>query len=200
MWTTLGSWRSLLICPTCHRTLFRCECGYITGAVIAASILSAAVTAYSSYAQGQAASQAARYNARVAEQQAESARQAAAADAETRRRQLDRVLGAQRARYGASGVIPSEGSPLLVMMESEEEAALDVARVRHGGAAAAHGLGLESSILRRQARQASRAGFLSGTAALLTGVSSLLGSSTGGRSSSTSGSATSVPPYRGGFD
>ena len=113
---------------------------------------------------------------------------------------LDRVLGTQRARYGASGVIPSEGSPLLVMMESEEEAALDVARVRHGGAAAAHGLGLESSILRRQARQASRAGFLSGTAALLTGVSSLLGSSTGGRSSSTSGSATSVPPYRGGFD
>ena len=172
MWTTLSSWRSLLMCPTCHRTLFRCECGYITAAVIAASVLSAAVTAYSSYAQGQAASQAARYNARVAEQQAESARQAAAADAETRRRQLDRVLGTQRARYGASGVIPSEGSPLLVMMESEEEAALDVARVRHGGAAAAHGLGLESSILRRQARQASRAGFLSGTSALLTGVSS----------------------------
>src|SRR3990167_7885773 len=144
------AWRGLR-CPTCHRGMLRCECGYIIAGAFA--LLSAAVTAYSSYAQGQAASQAARYNARVAEQQAESARQAAAADAETRRRQLDRVLGTQRARYGASGVIPSEGSPLLVMMESEEEAALDVARVRHGGAAAAHGLGLESTILRRQGAQ-----------------------------------------------
>ena len=162
---------------------------------VVAAVLSAAVTAYSSYAQGQAASQAARYNARVAEQQAESARQAAAADAETRRRQLDRVLGTQRARYGASGVIPSEGSPLLVMMESEEEAALDVARVRHGGAAAAHGLGLESTILRRQSAQARRQGYLSGTSALLTGVSrgADLYSSRPPRENP-------VPPYRGGFD
>ena len=186
-------WRGFL-CPRCHRGLLACTCGYLIAGAVAA-ILSAAVTAYSSYQQGQAASQAARYNARVAEQQAESARQAAGADAETRRRQLDRVLGAQRARYGASGVIPSEGSPLLVMMESEEEAALDVARVRHGGAAAAYGLGLEASIQRRQGQQARRQGYLSSTSAILTGVSN---------AASIYGSRRPpperVPPYRGGYD
>jgi len=82
-----------------------------------------------------------------------------------------------------------------VMMESEEEAALDVARVRHGGAAAAYGLGLESTILRRQGAQARRQGYLSGTAAILTGVSSAVGSY-----ANRPPTDRPVPPYRGGYD
>lgn len=134
------------------------------------SLISGAVGAYSSFQQGQAASTAGRYNARVAEQQAESARQAAAADAETKRRQYDRILGTQRTRYGASGVIGSEGSPLLVMMQSEEEAALDVARVRYGGTAQAYGLESEARLQRFQGRQARRRGYLGATSAILRGV------------------------------
>lgn len=143
----------------------------ILAAAIGFTALSTAVSAYSAIQQGEAANRAARYNARVAEQQGNYARLAAAADAETRRRQLDRVLGTQRARYGASGVIASEGSPLLVMMQSEEEAALDVARVRHGGAVAAHGLQIEADLYRRQGRQAKRQAKLQAASNILTGLS-----------------------------
>ena len=159
-----------------------------------AAILGGAISAYSAIRQGQQAEAVGRYNARVAEQQATSARQAAAADAETKRRQLDRILGSQRARYGASGVIASEGSPLLVMMQSEEEAALDVARVRYGGEAQGYGLESEARLQRFQGRQARRQSYLGATAALLTGVSGA-GGIYGKRST-----GTTVPPYRGGYD
>ena len=139
-------------------------------AAVAAAALGAVVSAYGAYQQGEAARAQARTQARIAEQQGAYAKLAASADAETRRRQLDRVLGTQRARYGAAGVIGSEGSPLLVMMESEEEAALDVARVRHGGTIAAHGLQIEADMLRRQGQQARRQARLAATGALLQGV------------------------------
>lgn len=135
------------------------------------AVLSGLVTAYSAYQQGEAANAQMRRQARIAEQQGEYARLAAAAEAETKRRQYDRILGTQRARYGASGVIGSEGSPLLVMMQSEEEAALDVARVRHGGAVAAHGLQIEADIYRRQGRQAKRQARLQAYSSILSGVS-----------------------------
>lgn len=134
------------------------------------ALLGGGVAAYGQVKQGQAAEAAGRYNARVAEQQAVATRQAAAADAETKRRQLDRVLGAQRARYGASGVIGSEGSPLLVMMQSEEEAALDVARVRYGGAAQSFGLEQEARLQRFQGKQARRQSYLGATGSLLQGL------------------------------
>lgn len=141
----------------------------IAGAV--AFLLSSAVSAYSAIQQGETGRSQARAQARIGEQQAEFARQAAAADAETRRRQFERVLGTQRARFGASGVLASEGSPLLVMMQSEEEAALDVARIQHGGIVAAQGLRFEADLLRRQGRQIQRQARLQATGALLQGVS-----------------------------
>lgn len=141
----------------------------IAGAVV--TLLAAGVSAYAQIRQGQQAEAVGKYNARIAEQQAASARTAAAADAETKRRQFDRILGTQRARFGASGVIGSEGSSLLVMMQSEEEAALDVARVRYGGAAQAYGLQSEATLQRFQGRQARRQGYLGATSAILTGVS-----------------------------
>ena len=136
----------------------------------AIALIAGGVSAYAAIQQGEAARSQARTQARLAEQQGEFARQAAAADAETKRRQYERVLGTQRARYGASGVLASEGSPLLVMMQSEEEAALDIARVRHGGAVAAHGLQIEADLLRRQGRQARRQARLQAGGALLSGV------------------------------
>ena len=162
------------------------------GAIVA--IIGAGVSAYSQIRQGQQAEAVGRYNARVAEQQATSARQAAAADAETKRRQFDRILGGQRARYGASGVIGSEGSPLLVMMQSEEEAALDVARVRAGGAAQAYGLEAEARLQRFGGRQARRQSYLAATGTFLQGLGTAAG--TYGKGST----GTTVPAYRGGYD
>ena len=165
----------------------------IAGAI---ALLGAAVSAYGAIRQGQQAEAVGRYNATVAQQQAESARQAAAADAETKRRQYERILGTQRARYGASGVIGSEGSPLLVMMQSEEEAALDVARVRYGGTAQAYGLESESRLSRFQGAFARRQSYLTATGTLLSGVGSAAGSYAKYKTPST----TTVPAYRGGYD
>jgi len=141
--------------------------GIIAGVM---ALLAGGVSAYSQIKQGQQAEGVGRYNAQVAEQQATSARQAAAVDAENKRRQMDRILGTQRARYGASGVIGSEGSPLLVMMQSEEEAALDVARVRYGGEAQAYGLESEAKLQRFRGTAAKRQGYLGATGSILTGV------------------------------
>jgi len=146
------------------------------------SLLGAGVSAYSQIRQGQQAEGVGRYNAQVAEQQAASARQAAAADAETKRRQMDRILGTQRARYGASGVIGSEGSPLLVMMQSEEEAALDVARVRYGGEAQGYGLESEARLQRFRGKAARRQSYLGATGSLLQGVSAAAGAFKGYKS------------------
>lgn len=158
------------------------------------TMLASGVSAYSQIKQGEQAEGVGKYNARVAEQQATSARQAAAADAETKRRQLERVLGAQRARFGASGIIPSEGSPLLVMMQSEEEAALDVARVKYGGEAQGYGLESEARLQRFRGKALKRQSYLGATGAILQGVSSAA-SLYGGLKAPTSG-----PAYRGGYD
>ena len=152
----------------------------IAGAI---ALLGAAVSAYGAIRQGQQAEAVGRYNATVAQQQATAARQAAAADAETKRRQYERILGAQRARYGASGVIGSEGSPLLVMMQSEEEAALDVARVRYGGTAQAYGLESEARLQRFRGSYARRQSYLQASGAILKGV----GQAYSGYSSGTTG-------------
>jgi hypothetical protein len=70
-------------------------------------------------------------------------------------------------------VIGSEGSPLLVMMESEEQAALDVARIRYGGTAQAYGLESEANLQRFYGRQAKRQAVFGATGTLLHGVGTL---------------------------
>lgn len=141
----------------------------VAGVIVA--VIAAGVAAYAANQQAEAAAAQSRRQSRIAQQQAETAQQAAAADARTRARQLERQQAAARARFGASGVVPEEGTPLLVLMQSEEEAALDVARVRHGGAVAAHGFGLEAVEARLRGQQAKRQGTLATSGALLQGVS-----------------------------
>ena len=161
-----------------------------------AAIIGTAVSTYSAVSSAQAQAEQSRQQARTAKQQAEYAKQQAEADAQTKQRQFDRVLAAQRARFGASGVLP-EGTPLLVEMQSQEEAALDVLRVRHGGLVASQGLRAEAAQFRRAGRLQERQGYLSGTASLLQGVSQ--GASIYGRRSSSAppaGTGSVSNPYR----
>mgnify|MGYP001570772152 FL=1 len=164
---------------------------FIAGAI--AALAGAAVSAYGAIQQGQQADQMGRYNAKLARLQAQGAQDAANADAEPKRRQYDPELAAKRARYGASGVT-TEGSPLLVMLGSEEEAALDVARVQHGGAVAAQGLEAEAKLYRYQGAQARRASYLSATGSILSGVASAGGIyAQGGKKTPTTASTRTTP-------
>lgn len=65
--------------------------------------------------------------AQVAQNQAASEAQLRAVDADSERRQADRLFAEQRALIGASG-LEFSGSPLLVAIESAQEAELQIAQ------------------------------------------------------------------------
>ena len=93
-----------------------------TYALIAAST---AVSAYSSYATGQAQNKAAKANAKAAERKAEY-------DEQIHRERVKQLLSKQRAMIGKSGVEMS-GSPLLLMEDTAKQGELDALAIRYGG-------------------------------------------------------------------
>lgn len=92
-----------------------------------------ALGAVGKFMQGQQQAAAAEYNAELLERQALYEEQASAAEANRLRRRGRRILGAQRAAYGASGVLSNEGSPLLVMENTAEEIEMDAQRTLFSG-------------------------------------------------------------------
>lgn len=104
--------------------------------------------------QGRAASDAANYNARLAEMEAASKERA-------QRDASQRQLAGIRASLGKSGAT-SAGTPLLVLADSAANAEIDALNTRYGGA-------LQSSIYRASGADARRAGAIRAGASLLTG-------------------------------
>jgi hypothetical protein len=150
--------------------------------VAAVTIAAAGVTAYSQVQQGRTANAVATYNAQlanrnaeIAEQNAEAAKLAGTAREEQSRDEVRRVLARQRALVGASGVT-TEGSPLLVMMESARQGELDALRIRYtsevearSGQFQAQQYQSEATLQRLQGKQAQTAGYMSAGGTLLTG-------------------------------
>ena len=135
-----------------------------------ATIIGAAVSAYAAYASSQAQAAALSYQQKVQRNQAIAAEQAAGVAAENARRQHQQVLAIQRARLGASGVASSEGSPLLVQMDSAEQAALDEARILYSGKIQASGYRSEAILSGYQARTTRAIGTLAAGGSLLSGA------------------------------
>lgn len=129
-----------------------------------------AVTAYSAYSAGEREKHARDYNAKMAEYQARTAREAAEVRREIYAKKAARQLATMRARYGASGVDISEGSPLLVLMESAGEAAKDELRIKYGGEAESWGLLSEAQKEREAGQGAYAGGVLSAGGSLLSGA------------------------------
>lgn len=153
-----------------------------------ASVAAAGVGAYSSIQQGQAASAAAEYNARMglqrnefnhalaeynarlAESQGEYAMQRAdyemqAVDAKAKSEERlarikgDQTRGSIRSRVGASGVT-TEGSPLMVLMETAREEQMDVEQIRYGAALEKFGIQTDASLAQREAKERARAAII----------------------------------------
>jgi len=137
--------------------------------MIAATVASTAVAAYSSYQSGVAQRNAARYNASLMERQAAQAREAAKIRAENYRKAAAARLAKMRASIYSSGV-DMAGSPLLVMMESEKEAKLDELRVKYGGEIEASGLLGSAYLERARGSQAMTEAWLGVGASLLSGA------------------------------
>src|SRR6267142_1366644 len=97
------------------------------GVIVAvAAVAAAAASAYGAYASGQAQSEAADYNKRVAEDNARLATQQAEIDAQNLSEKQRRLRAAQNVAFGASGVESDEGSPLLVMADTAAQQARDL--------------------------------------------------------------------------
>ena len=137
-----------------------------------ASIAGSALSAVGAMQQGKAAAAAANYNAKVNEMAAVAEKDAAAAEAEDRRRKLMGQRSTSIAARGASGVALA-GTPLMVDEDMLGEIELDVARVGQRGAAKAAQYQNQATLDRATARSAKRAGAISAGASLLGGIASV---------------------------
>jgi hypothetical protein len=130
------------------------------------------MSAFGQYQSGQAQKAAYNYNAQVAESEAGVARAGAAREEEVHRAKLQRMLGTQRALYGAAGVDITSGSPLLTMMSTAEEGEREAEFIKYGGEVEATRALNEGRIGRFQAKQASTAGKIGAGSTFLTGLGS----------------------------
>lgn len=151
----------------------------------AALLAFTAISAVSQIVSAGQQADAAEYNAEVAEREAEAARQTAGFEEQQHRRRVSRILASQRAGYAASGVT-FEGSPLLVMADSAQQAEVDALAIRRAGSIEESRALSQAALDRLQARNIRTAGYLGAAATIASGGyrSSLLGSG---------GSSISVP-------
>lgn len=147
----------------------------ISSAIAAAvAIAGAAMGTAASLRQEQARSNQENYQSKLAERNAKQAElnaQAADAaarseirqaqdDAQAKRREAARLIGAQRARTGAAGAQVDEGSSLDQALDTAEKGEIDALSTEQGGREAAYGHKLQAWNLRSQAQDAHTAAAL----------------------------------------
>ena len=149
-----------------------------TAAIVAivAAIAAAAVSAYGAYEAGQTQQKIGKFNAKVAENAAQAKRDAARIEAQNKREQYASILAASRAGVGAAGVMPTEGSPLLVAMDDAANAKLNEARIIYSGEVGARAQESEAIVQRFIGKKAAQQGVIQAGASLLSGVSGAYGS------------------------
>lgn len=147
--------------------------------VIGATILGGTLQAIGQIKAGDAAQQAADYNAQSAEQSARDARDEAALNEQLQRTQAQKMLGDIGAGYRASG-LKVTGSALDVLAESKRNAELDAMMIRKGGERKANaymrqaeGLRMEGSAAKSASRWAAAGTFLSTGASAAERISKL---------------------------
>ena len=143
-------------------------------AAVIVAVIAAGVSAYAQSEQAAAQERQAKYNRKVAENQAQAATNAALVSEDIQREHDQRILAQQRALVGGAG-LTTEGSELLVMIDSAKQAELDAVRVRYGGELQAGGLEDQAALFGFSGRQARRAGQIAVGTTLLTGASSAYG-------------------------
>jgi len=153
--------------------------------------ISAAASAASAIAQGEAEARAAEFNASIAEQQAAREQEIAARDAAEFGRNADRVMSSQRALFAGSG-LEVTGSALGVVTDTAGEAAFEELNILAGGDARAAGLRLQAKLSKQRGKNARTAGFLNAGTSVLGAASQAAGSGFFGK-------PASVTPTTGSF-
>ena len=153
--------------------------------VSGALVLSAAVTAVGSYSSAQASKKAADRNADIMEQNAIAEQNKSNYDAARHRESIQKLLSAQRALWGKSGV-DMEGTPLLTLEDTAGQGELDALAIRYGGDIAAARQRSGASLSRMEGKNAQTAGYFTAGSSLLSGAASAGGYATKNRAGMTS--------------
>lgn len=150
------------------------EGGFIIAGVVAA-VIGSAVAAYGAISSAQQQAQAAKFNQKVAKNAAIAQRQAAQIEEDNKRQEYAAILASQRSAIGGSGVMASEGSPLLVQIDSAEKAALNLSRIRYSGEVGAQAQESEAVIQGYYGKKALSRGYQQAGASLLRGAGTAAG-------------------------
>ena len=146
-------------------------------AILVVTIISAAVSAYGAYQQGETAKKSAKYQSQIAQRNADIARRNAALQGIQQDR-LNRLrLGTIRAAAGASGGVSDQGSVLELVADSAIQGELKRQDIIRAGEIKAAGLEAGSALTLFEGEAASTAGKVGAASALLGGASSAAGKS-----------------------
>ncbi len=148
-------------------------CDLLTGMMILGGV-SSLVSASGAIQEGEAAQEAAEYNAEVMRQSAQASREKAEYDETIHRDKVRRLLSSQRASYGAAGV-DMAGSPLLVLEDTAAQGELDAKAIRYGGEVEARQKLSQAEIYEQQGKNARREGYAKAGSSLLSGGASVAG-------------------------
>lgn len=135
--------------------------------------------------QGQAAQNAAMYNAKVNEQNATAAEQQAQSQAAMQTHRASMHNGELLAEYGASGVVSGEGSPLEVLAQSAASAEMDRQNIIYNGRVRATSFRNGAQLAITQGETAMQNGYMSAAGTLLQSAGKMYGMSGGGGAGST---------------
>lgn len=149
--------------------------GSMTAAVmantaIAASLVGAGMSAYSSYQSGKSQQKIADYNAKVQEIQAQDARARGGFEANQKRREVAATLGQQQAQLAANGVETSSGTSLTLASDTAWAGEMDAKTIEVNALRAAYGYEQEAVGTRLQGKAAMRNARGSAYGSLLSGI------------------------------
>lgn len=125
-----------------------------------------AIMAVGAVNQAVSAKQAGDYNARLANAEGAQALAEARVEEERSRRAFQRLIGTQRAGFGASGTAVDTGSALEVVVDQAGEAELEALSIRYGGAARQAAAANRAKAAKFQANQAATAAIISGASSV----------------------------------
>lgn len=142
-------------------------------ALMAAS--GAAVSAVGAIRQGQAASNAANFNAALAKQNVDVAEGQSVAASDMQQRDAARRIGAATAAYGASGVQMADGSPADVLSDSARQATLDNLTLKYNYKLKGLGYQAQASLDSANAENSRTASYFNAAGSMLSGGSKVAG-------------------------
>ena len=143
--------------------------------MIAATLISAGVTAAGAMMQSQQQQSQLQMQADMHKRQAFLERESGAHEAELANRQGDRVAGAQRAGLAASGLDLGSGSALDSQVDSAIEVQRDVDAIRWNAQIKADNEKYKAKEAKYNAGQVKKAGYLEALAPLINGAAKLQG-------------------------